>query len=187
MQTSPPEQLHDAGHHERPDPGHHGARQQRHHRQGPGPALSADAARSVFAVNHDLSRSPAGAPPGAPGCRAGEGVGVFGGAARAAPPGEPPAGAPGQRLGGAAEGAGAVRRRADAAGEPSAEGRHGQDGEGEGPGGGEPAGQVGSGHSDSSLEDFRAFSSDFTEKLVVANSSSKQAKVSVLSCERNVG
>lgn len=61
-------------------------------------------------------------------------------------------------------------RRADAAGEPSAEGRHGQDGEGEGPGGGEPASQVGSGHSAGMI---RVLSRDL--KLVLAISSPKQA------------
>lgn len=33
-QAPPPEQLHDPGHHERPDAGHPGAGRQRHHRQG---------------------------------------------------------------------------------------------------------------------------------------------------------
>lgn len=33
-QASAAEQLHDSGHHERPDAGHPGARRQRHHRQG---------------------------------------------------------------------------------------------------------------------------------------------------------
>lgn len=34
VQTSPPEQLHDSGHHEWLNAGHHGACWQRHHRQG---------------------------------------------------------------------------------------------------------------------------------------------------------
>lgn len=141
---------------------------------------------SVFTVNHNLFCPSPGSPPGAPGCRTGKRVWVVCGAARTAAPGEPPAGAPGQRLGGAAEGAGAVRRRADAAGEPSAEGRHGQDGEGERPGGGEPAGQVSSGRSGSPLNGFNAFWFEFTKKSQLLWSS-KQENVSVLSCKRNGG